>query len=417
VFPNSQRLSMSSSYNRYFSPSQVESDQKDLIISQLKAEIFELRQNERDYHDLSSNLRNLEHRYNLLSEEKIRGDGDYKGRNDVNLKVIANLKTDIDVLKSTLAEKNIEYQENKAENLAIKDIADHRAIDISKLKNELSGSIDQNNRLKDDKRSLESNLANAKDEKRKLLGQLDGKRAEFEELNYRTKEFEKILRELEYDRTRGLKQQDQLQQANDNLNLELRSKNDTLRKTEDQIGAAERDIRSLEAQVSESERTNEKAKAELIAQQKSHQQETSRGLELQSRIKNLENTLRSREIQLDDLRKDLDHLNNVYKNGTNSNHQLNDELADLTRQIEKITLQNQEIVSQLEEFSQEDERVRSLLNRRGKVSDLKSMSESQLRQSPRRVGGGSPTRRAASPRRAGSPQRSLRASGQGQRRY
>lgn len=53
---------------------------------------------------------------------------------------------------------------------------------------------------------------------------------------------------------------------------------------------------------------------------------------------------RSREIQLDDLRKDLDHLNNVYKNATNANYQLNDDLADITRQIEKLTLQNQEVI-------------------------------------------------------------------------
>jgi len=400
---------MSSSYNRYFSPSQVESDQKDLIISQLKAEIFELRQNERDYHDLSSNLRNLEHRYNLLSEEKIRGDSDYKARNDANLKTIANLKTDIDVLKSTIAEKNIEYQENKAENLAIKDIADHRAIDISKLKNELSGSIDQNNRLKDDKRALESNHANVKDEKRRLIAQLDAKRADFDELSYRTKELEKIVRELEYDRSRGSKQQAQLQQTNDNMNLELRSKNETLRKLEDQIGAAERDIRSLEAEVVEFERSNEKAKADLLAQQRTHQQETSKGLELQARCNNHENTLRSREIQLDDLRKDLDHLNNVLKSNGNTNYQLNNELADLTKQIERLTLQNQEIVAQLEEFSHQDEQVRSLLNRRNKVTDLKMMSESQVRQSPRHA---SP--RHGSPHRGGSP-RSFRASGA--RRY
>lgn len=75
-------------------------------------------------------------------------------------------------------------------------------------------------------------------------------------------------------------------------------------------------------------------------------------------------------------------------------------------------------MNQLEEFSQEDERVRSMLNRRNKVVDLKSMSESQLRQSPRLGGGaGSPKGgRLGSPtRRAGSPQRSFR-SGQ-QRRY
>lgn len=53
---------------------------------------------------------------------------------------------------------------------------------------------------------------------------------------------------------------------------------------------------------------------------------------------------RSREIQLDDLRKDLDHLNNVYKNATNANYQLNDDLTDITRQIEKLTLQNQEVI-------------------------------------------------------------------------
>jgi len=69
-------------YSRYFSPSQVESDQKDLIISQLKAEIFELRQNERDYVDLASQLRNLEHRYNLLQEEKYRAEADFKNRNE-----------------------------------------------------------------------------------------------------------------------------------------------------------------------------------------------------------------------------------------------------------------------------------------------------------------------------------------------
>lgn len=100
------------------------------------------------------------------------------------------------------------------------------------------------------------------------------------------------MRELEYDRTRGLKQQDQLQQGNDNLNLELRSKTDTLRKLEDQIGAAERDIRNLEAEVREAEHGVEKAKGDLAVAQKTHQQENSKGMDLQAKIRNLENTLR-----------------------------------------------------------------------------------------------------------------------------
>ena len=50
---------------------------------------------------------------------------------------MANLKTDIDTLKAALSEKNIECSELRTENLAIKDIAEHRSLDIQKLKDEL----------------------------------------------------------------------------------------------------------------------------------------------------------------------------------------------------------------------------------------------------------------------------------------
>lgn len=58
------------------SPSQLyesvryDSDQKDLLVSQLKAEIYELRKGSKDYDGLHRDLLNLEHRYNLLQEEK-----------------------------------------------------------------------------------------------------------------------------------------------------------------------------------------------------------------------------------------------------------------------------------------------------------------------------------------------------------
>lgn len=74
------------------------------------------------------------------------------------MKTIANLKTDIDLLKSTIAEKRIELRENKAETQAMKEIADHRAIDISKLKDEITGSIELNGKIKEEKRNLEAEV-------------------------------------------------------------------------------------------------------------------------------------------------------------------------------------------------------------------------------------------------------------------
>ena len=69
------------------------------------------------------------------------------------------MKTDIDTLKSNIAEANIEYQELKAENQAIKDIAEQRDINIKKLKHEVGDSLEQNDLLNQQRRTLESEVS------------------------------------------------------------------------------------------------------------------------------------------------------------------------------------------------------------------------------------------------------------------
>ena len=49
----------------------AENDQKDLIIAQLKAEAFELRQKDRDYRGLHEQYLNVKHRYEQLADEKV----------------------------------------------------------------------------------------------------------------------------------------------------------------------------------------------------------------------------------------------------------------------------------------------------------------------------------------------------------
>ena len=58
-----------SAYHRYFNPDQVESDQKDVVISQLKAELFELRKSQKNYDSIFTKVRSLEnHYYDVLEE-------------------------------------------------------------------------------------------------------------------------------------------------------------------------------------------------------------------------------------------------------------------------------------------------------------------------------------------------------------
>lgn len=61
-----------------------------------------------------------------MYDEKIKNEAEYKNRNEMQLKIIANLRTEKDTLKQENTENHIEIQELRAENLAIKEIAEHR---------------------------------------------------------------------------------------------------------------------------------------------------------------------------------------------------------------------------------------------------------------------------------------------------
>jgi len=60
--------------SNYYQPDpliRAENEQKDLIIAQLKAEAFEMRQKERDYRSLHEQFLNLQHKYNQLVDERV----------------------------------------------------------------------------------------------------------------------------------------------------------------------------------------------------------------------------------------------------------------------------------------------------------------------------------------------------------
>ena len=58
-----------SAYHRYFNPDQVESDQKDIVISQLKAELFELRKSQMGYDQVFERVRISESEYYSMLQD------------------------------------------------------------------------------------------------------------------------------------------------------------------------------------------------------------------------------------------------------------------------------------------------------------------------------------------------------------
>ena len=74
--------------------------------------------------------------------------------------------------------------------------------------------------------------------------------------------------------------------------MELRSKTDQLRYLELDVSDTQKTIAVLEGEAKDLERYNDKNRSESLQQQKAHQKEVSKNLELSTKISSLDNTLR-----------------------------------------------------------------------------------------------------------------------------
>ena len=78
---------------------------QDRIISQLKAEIFEKEQNQKDFCQLQSKYRNLQNELQLLSEAKLHLEYELRSKTDSGNKAISDLKNQNENLLNELNEK------------------------------------------------------------------------------------------------------------------------------------------------------------------------------------------------------------------------------------------------------------------------------------------------------------------------
>lgn len=106
------------------------SDQKDLLISQLKAEIFEIQQRDKDYLALRDQLYTIQTKYRHLQDEKLLQDNDFKTRHESNLITLQGLKKECDDTRFLLNDKNRSNNDASGDIAALREHIARREAEI-----------------------------------------------------------------------------------------------------------------------------------------------------------------------------------------------------------------------------------------------------------------------------------------------
>jgi len=130
----------------------------------LKAENFELKQKERDYNILKSQLMDLERRFKVLQEEKHRIQQSSKNRGSLSLKKTASSMTEMKRAEDVLVSRERDLKELKEEINTCNTALDKRDAEIKRLRKEQAAYEENIEKLLHEKKLLEDDIGNIEQE-------------------------------------------------------------------------------------------------------------------------------------------------------------------------------------------------------------------------------------------------------------
>ena len=193
-------MSLEESANNYLNKSSKNLNNKEVLINQLKTQIFDLEQKARDYSTLQTKCKQLANQVFSLSEEKNRLEFELKQKAENDEKIIYELQSEKENLENTLNEK---LETNKTlynDNNNLFSSLESKNKELENMEKILSENKIIQNNLEIEKTNLE-NLVNELEEKNKKNEiEIQKLNEEIEELNLLCEKKEDELAEFNNDK-------------------------------------------------------------------------------------------------------------------------------------------------------------------------------------------------------------------------
>ena len=357
-----------------------------MLISQLKAHIFELEQHEKDYDVLNQKYRQLQNDFALLNETKMRLEYELRQRDENASKQICDLRNENENLqlnfneKLAVNKKLFNENETQIKQLGLKDE------EIEQLRCRIDNLLAEIEKAQDEKNGLErlvQSLTELKDNQGVKISKLLednsklSKICQDQDRNIRLGEQERAdlankISESNYDMktlTGKLQSKDEnlnyLQvQLDDtkNLNMNLQG---NLRSYEKQIDGMQNEIRNLKSNLAN---------------------ESQGRADEEKRAQHMENIINDRERELNRLNAECDNLKSIKDQVSQDKMEKDMQNDKLKNHIVLLTQQNQKLIDEIRNVVDQDERMKEQLSRKERILSLLRNNKNSIEMSLKDLG-------------------------------
>ena len=358
-----------------------EGKEKDILISQLKARIFELELHEKDYDVLNERYNQMKNEFTTLNECKNQLECEKKLRDEEFNKYLSELQSDNENLQIGFNDKLSNNKNLFSQNNILGKQIELKDSEICNLTAKLNDLENQLNRNEDDRNNLQKIMTGINDINKSQSFKIS-------QLLEDNKTLKQICQDQEQNLKLGDQERDNLANDIDNgikniqdMNNQIRAKVTNINDLQNQLNKInsvnmqyQNNIKDCERQLDSLKNENENLKSNIMKENYIRSGENQKNNQLSD-------ILNDREHEINHLNQEIENINIMQQNATNTNNILQDENAKLRMHIMNLTQQNQNLINEIHNIIEDDEKMQAILKRKDRISSLLMSNRSTIDQS------------------------------------
>ena len=356
-------------------------NEKDTLISQLKARIFELELHEKDYDLLNDRYNQMQNDFAALNECKNQLECEKKIREDELNKHITELQCENENLQMNFSEKLSANKNLFSQNNVIGKQIELKDAEIFELNSKLNELENQLNRNEDERANLEKIFNGLKDIKNSQNIKISQLFEDNKTLNQICQEQDQEIKKGNHERELMAKELDAKNCSIQDLNYQIKTEINNLNNINGQINKNNAMNMQLENNIKDQERQLDLLKEENDNLNNNFMKEKSiRSAEDQKNAE-LTDILNDREQKINQICHEIETIKIMQQNGINHSNVLQEVNTKLRNHIMTLTEQNQNLINEIDNVIDNDEKKISILNRKDRISSLLMSNRSTIDQS------------------------------------
>lgn len=364
--------------NKQYGEKTLNAQEQENIISQLKSQVFDLQQNEKNYNALQLKYNALMNDSNIINEEKLRLEYELKQKIEASNKILSELQSDNENLQNELNAKQATNRILFNDNNQLFTNLESKTNEVEILKATLGEREAKIEKINEEKRQFQRDIASLTEIKGKNETSLQKLDNELVQLGKICDDQEAQMNELISNKKSLNEKLDSLTLENKNLLNTLKETNNQLQITKNQFENSDKSFKKQNDQLNDIEKNINRTKSELSSANNALIKEKGIKEELERKSERLDNMLKDKVNENKKLNNEIENIKSTLDTTSQERNKALSDIEKYTNHIKFLTQTNEQLIKELEGVLDRNNKIKHQLNRNERITSVLSNNRNDL---------------------------------------